>query len=206
MQDDKYDFTVDWFSPHWPNWVRVTEGKRISKILEIGSFEGRSVCTMIEHFGRAGPLDVFCIDNWTSEFERGAFDMSAAEARFDRNVTRAVAEVSNSATVHKMKGESAGQLAALIASGHGGSFDLVFVDGSHLAREVMTDLVLGFHLCASGGFIICDDYLWSAQPHGRENPLETPRPAIDAFVGLFAHRLQQHGDLPLYQVYLKKTG
>lgn len=53
---DEYEFTTDWFSPYWENWLTLTADRKISKILEIGSFEGRSTCAMIEHFGKQRPL------------------------------------------------------------------------------------------------------------------------------------------------------
>jgi predicted O-methyltransferase YrrM len=205
MNDADYDFTVDWFTPHWPNWLVVTANVPVSKILEIGSFEGRSACTMIDHFSKLVPLELFCIDNWHTSFEGGAFDMVAAERRFDRNVSRAIVTARNSAKVHKHKGPSLQHLTALLANGHSGSFDLVFVDGSHVASDVLSDLVLAYHLCKVGGLIICDDYLWIGDPLGSRDILNMPRLAIDAFIGIFLHRVEQWAGLPLYQVYLRKT-
>jgi predicted O-methyltransferase YrrM len=205
LMDGEYEFSVDWFSLYWHNWLAVTEGRRISKILEIGSFEGRSACTMIDHFSRAAPLEVFCIDSWRSGFERGAFDMAAVEQRFDRNVARAIAGAPNPVNLHKYKGVSTQEMVELLHYGHRQSFDLVFVDGSHQAADVLSDLVLGYHLCAVGGLIIADDYLWSGETHGREDLLSMPRPAIDAFAGIFTRELQQLGGVSIYQVYFRKT-
>src|SRR6266851_288633 len=137
-----YEFTVDWFTPHWHNWLIITEGRRISKILEIGSFEGRSACAMIDHFGKSAPLHVFCIDDWGAGFEHGIYDMTAVEQRFDRNLGRAVAAAPSSVNLHKYKGKSMQHLSALLHYGHGQSFDLVFIDGSHKAADVLADLVM----------------------------------------------------------------
>jgi predicted O-methyltransferase YrrM len=201
----QYEFTVDWFSPHWPNWLVVTGDQKISKVLEVGSFEGKSTCTMIDEFSKTGPLELYCIDNWHVGFEHGAFDMAAVERRFERNVTQAIAAAPNPVKVYKQKGSSLQHMTALLSGGHGQSFDLVFVDGSHLACDVLGDLVLGYHLCAVGGLIICDDYLWTGTKHGSEDLLEMPRCAVDAFVATFSRRVEQWGGLPLYQVYLRKT-
>jgi predicted O-methyltransferase YrrM len=200
-----YDFTVDWLSLHLPNWLVVTAGRKISKILEIGSFEGRSACTIIDEFSQRGPLEFHCIDSWDASFENGTFDMRAAEQRFDRNITRAIAGTPNAVTIHKRKGPSLQHLIALLSSNHGQSFDLIFVDGSHVACDVLSDLILSYQLCAIDGLIICDDYLWTGSPHGTEDLLSMPRCAIDAFVALFSHRVEQWAGLPLYQVYLRKT-
>jgi predicted O-methyltransferase YrrM len=202
---NKYDFTEDWFSPHWSNWLAITEGARVAKILEVGSFEGRSTCAMIDEFGGKGPLEVHCIDSWDGSFEHGEFDMEAVERRFDQNVSRAIAEMRESVKLYKHKGSSLRHLSALINEGHVGTFDLIFIDGSHMASDVLGDLVLGYHLCVLGGLIICDDYLWSGLPHGSEDLFQMPRPAIDAFMQIFARKITQLGGLPLYQVYLRKT-
>jgi predicted O-methyltransferase YrrM len=204
MAED-YEFSVDWFSLHWPNWLQVTADRNISKVLEIGSFEGRSACAMIEEFSKNGPLELHCIDNWSAGFENGGFDMELAERRFDRNVTRGIVIATNPVKVMKYKSDSSEQLASLLSSGHRASFDLIYVDGSHVACDVVSDLIFAYHLCAIGGLIICDDYLWTGTTHGSEDLLSMPRSAIDAFIGLFTRKVEQWGGLPLYQVYLRKT-
>jgi predicted O-methyltransferase YrrM len=203
MADD-YEFTTDWFSQHWENWPAFAGDRKISKILEIGSFEGRSTCTMIEHFGQKGRLDVFCVDDWEGSPEHRQFDMSTVEQRFSRNINRAVGRVGNRVAVYKHKGKSVQVLSGLMKE-HQDSFDLVFIDGSHQPCDVLTDLILSYHLCAVGGQIICDDYLWNNSPHGSQDLLMMPRLAIDAFAHTFARKVAQSGGLKLYQAYFWKT-
>jgi predicted O-methyltransferase YrrM len=205
MRDD-YEFSVDWFSQYWQNWLTLTAGLKISKILEIGSFEGRSACTMIEHFSQTAPLEVFCIDHWRNDFEHGAFDMEVVEKRFNHNINRAITSTRHPVSVYKHKGNSIDVMSSFLVDGHKGTFDLIFIDGSHQAPDVLSDLVLAYHLCATDGLIICDDYLWSEMPHGREDLLEMPRLAINAFANLFIRKVALWGGLPLYQVYFRKTG
>jgi predicted O-methyltransferase YrrM len=203
MADD-YEFTTDWFSQYWENWLAFTGDRKISKILEIGSFEGRSTCTMIEHFSKWGPLQVVCIDNWAGSPEHQEFDMAEVERRFNRNINRAVASAANSVAVHKHKGSSV-QVLSMLMKEHQATFDLVFVDGSHQACDVLTDLILSYHLCAVGGLIVCDDYLWNNRPHGSQDLLSMPRLAIDAFAHIFMHKVAQWGGLKLYQAYFWKS-
>ena len=203
MADD-YEFTTDWFTPYWESWLPFTADRKISKILEIGSFEGRSTCAMIEHFGRNGPLHVACVDDWRGNAEHRQFDMSVVEQRFNRNIGRAVADLSNRVDVYKHKGRSVEVLSGLIKE-HQNSFDLVFVDGSHQACDVLTDLVLSYYLCAVGGQIICDDYLWNNARHGDQDLLMMPRIAIDAFAHTFMRKVAQPSGLKLYQAYFVKT-
>lgn len=203
MPED-YEFSVDWFSPHWPNWRSATQSIQPAKILEIGSFEGRSTCTMLEEFGRDRPLQIHCLDTWSGGVEHQRLDMSAVEMRFDRNTRIAQGRASHPSEVVKHKGFSFGGLVELLHTGHRGTFDLAFVDGSHRADDVLSDLVLSYELCKVGGIIICDDYLWAMEPHGQEDALNRPKIAIDAFTTIFSRKVRQFS-LPLYQVYLLKT-
>ncbi len=205
MGDDKYEFTVDWFSQYWPNWLTLTADQTISKILEIGSFEGRSACTMIDHFSKTAPLEVFCIDDWAGGADHNEFDMEVVEQRFNHNIQQAVTATANAVKVQKCKGTSIEMLAALLANGYRNYFDLIFIDGSHEAPDVLSDLVVSYQLCAIGGLIIVDDYLWSDVPHGSEDLLAMPRLAVDAFGRLFTRKVALWGGLPLYQVYFRKT-
>jgi predicted O-methyltransferase YrrM len=203
--DDKYEFTTDWFSKYWPNWLTLTADQRISKILEIGSFEGRSACTMIDHFSKTAPLELVCIDDWGGGADLAEFDMKVVEQRFNRNIQRAISGAPNPVKVQKCKGNSVEMLSALLINGCKNHFDLIFVDGSHEAPDVLSDLVMSYQLCAIGGLIICDDYLWSGVPHGSEDLLAMPRLAVDAFGRLFTRKVALWGDLPLYQAYFRKT-
>jgi predicted O-methyltransferase YrrM len=61
-----YSFTADWFSANVPVWsALMDEIPAIGKVLEIGSYEGRSTVWLIEHaFKATGRGEVFCIDTW----------------------------------------------------------------------------------------------------------------------------------------------
>jgi predicted O-methyltransferase YrrM len=200
----EYEFSVDWFTPHWANWLNATQNLQVAKVLEIGSFEGRSTCKILEEFGSKAPLEIHCADTWAGGIEHQHLNMNEIETRFDRNVQIAQERVSQPTNVIKHKGFSISGLLNLLNHGHAETFDIVFVDGSHRADDVLTDLVLSYQLCKIGGIIICDDYLWSMEPHGEEDVLNRPKLAIDAFSTIFARKVRQFS-LPLYQVYFRRT-
>lgn len=202
---DEYEFSVDWFSPHWHNWLIATRNLKVQKILEIGSFEGRSTCKMIEEFGSKSPLSIFCVDTWGGGLEHSKFNMGCVESRFDHNISLAQRRANHPITIQKCKGMSADQLVHLLGSGHASSFDIIFIDGSHQALDVITDLVLAYRLCRVDGLIICDDYLWSMESHGAQDVLTMPKIAVDAFSTIFMRQVKQM-TLSLYQVYFIKTG
>ena len=82
----------------------------------------------------------------------------AVGALFDLNTKLSLARRPD-VSLSKCKGYSADVLTKLIAESHGGSFDFINVDGSHDAAGVLLDLACSYLLCASGGLIVCDDYL-----------------------------------------------
>jgi predicted O-methyltransferase YrrM len=100
-------------------------------------------------------------------------------------------------SLSKRKGYSADVLTKLIAESHGGSFDFINVDGSHDAADVLLDLASSYLLCASGGLIVCDDYLQNFS----DDPCNTPKLAIDPFVNCNAKKLRI-ARAPLYQIFL----
>jgi predicted O-methyltransferase YrrM len=60
-----------------------------------------------------------------------------------------------------MRTRSRDALVALLVGGHAGTFDFIYIDESHQAADVLSDLTLSFPLCKIGGLITCDDYMWS---------------------------------------------
>ena len=192
------EFTQDWFSSNAEIWLELFDRFIPSprKILEVGSYEGRSSVWLAGRLDPGGVL--YCVDTWAGGLEHAAEDMAAVEKRFDRNMTEAIRD---GVLIHKIKERSADALAQLITHGHAGTMDFVYIDGSHLACDVMGDLAMSFALCKDGGIIVCDDYLWN---YGQD-PRLTPKIAIDSFAQCFAGRVEMIQNAPLAQVYFRKV-
>src|SRR6185312_5512964 len=136
---------------------------------------------VIERIGRERGIEAWCIDTWSGGVEHSAIDWGAVEARFDRNIARALAKAPHAARVEKLKGPSSEGLARLLLDLGRESVDFVFVDGSHQAPDVLSDAVMAFHLLRVGGLMIFDDYIWSeGADMTRRDPLEMPKPGVDA--------------------------
>lgn len=204
MTRDGFEFTTDWFDRYRPTWDRMLGRLKPKRILEVGSFEGRSICYLIGKCAEFHPLEIHCVDPWDggNRYDREA--MIAVEARFDRNVAHAMKLGRNPVLLHKHKKPSSAALAGILASRAAADFDLIYIDGSHQAPDVLTDAVLAFQLLRVGGMMVFDDYLWCDEPEGRQDSLNMPKPAIDAFVNIFQRKLKVHGNAPLYQLYLQK--
>jgi predicted O-methyltransferase YrrM len=182
-----YKFTQDWFSWAPPLWSQITpllptDAPR--NFLEIGSFEGRSAVWTIENMMTPDD-DIYCIDTWSGGEEHSNGEMDGAEARFDHNM--AIALEKHGVEAVKCKGTSVQHLAHWLIEkpeDHP-TFDFIYIDGSHIARDVLTDACMAWPLLKQGGFMVFDDYMWG-EPR---DILHRPKPAIDAFVNLFAEEV-----------------
>jgi predicted O-methyltransferase YrrM len=204
MQGSPYEFTNAWFAPHAPIWSRLLAQLKPARVLEIGSYEGQSACFLIEACAAFAPMEIVCVDHWRGGAEHDAAAMPDVEARFERNVERAQAKAAHPARVRKLKERSVVALASLIADGEAGAFDLVYVDGSHQAPDVLADAMLAFQLTRVGGFIFFDDYLWHDEEAGAQDLLNMPKLAIDAFVNIYQRKLGIVGDAPMRQLFVSK--
>lgn len=183
-----YQFTKDWFSWAPQVWEQLTPLLPERKaFLEIGSFEGRSTVWIIDNMMEDGGF-IDCIDTWEGGEEHGAEDMGSVEARFDDNVDAAMrkhtTEVGVDRWASKFKGRSTDVLARLNTDKD--RYDFIYIDGSHVAKDVLTDACMAWPLLKPKGLMVFDDYMWG-------NPrdiLHRPKPAIDAFCNIFAEEAE----------------
>ena len=193
-------FTVDWFSQNIPAWKNILHQLKPSKILEIGSFEGRSACFLIDELSSSHETEIHCIDTWHGGAEHADLDMLAVENRFKHNIELSLSNTKFKSNILTHKGASQDILATLLANGMKGYFDFIYVDGSHEAPDVLADAVLSFSLLRQGGVIVFDDYLWVKF----NDPRLHPKMAIDAFMNVYSKKLNVLAWLPLYQLYAQK--
>jgi predicted O-methyltransferase YrrM len=198
-------FTQDWFSRSIPAWNAILGGLsrdgRALKVLEVGVFEGRSTCWLLENFCKAPESEVVAIDTFRGGEEHGGLELRGLRERFERNVAAA----RPACRVEVLEGESIVGLAALVGARPKREFDFVSIDASHRACDVLGDAVLAFRLLRPGGVMAFDDYLWSPFRRGSEDPLSTPKMAVDAFAAAFARQCRILPNFPLYQLYLQKN-
>jgi predicted O-methyltransferase YrrM len=198
-----YNFTEDWFSNYIPTWDGILARLRPRRVMEIGSYEGLSTTYLIGRCAAFGPVQIHCVDTWAGAVDLPPQRMTGVEARFDENVKLAIERAGARVTLRKIKQRSAIALAAMVAAGEA-PFDLIYVDGSHTAADVLVDAALAFQLLRVGGVMVFDDYLWSMEPAPSVDPLNMPKPAIDAFATIFMRKLRVLADLPNTQCYIEK--
>lgn len=181
----EYEFTVDWFEGVPFAWDILIEHLHPKKILEIGCFEGRSTCYFIEKISSFENPEIYCVDTWEGGEEHVDFEMPSVEKRFFKNINIANDKTGDKCRIFVSKGRSINILSAMISNGLQSYYDIIYVDGSHQAPDVLADLVLSYQLCKVNGLIICDDYLWAETG----NEVHQPKLAIDAFVNIYREKV-----------------
>jgi predicted O-methyltransferase YrrM len=151
------------------------------KFLEIGAFEGRATTWIVENMMEDGGK-IVCIDTWEGGEEHVNGEMTGAEDRFDYNREELHKKFPRR-HVSKHKGKSHFSLSLLIGWKN---FDFIYIDGSHIAKDVLTDACMAWPLLRNNGIMVFDDYLWGDM----SRPNHVPKPAIDAFVNIFIEELK----------------
>lgn len=196
-------FTQDWFSRSIPGWQfilsSIAKKSPHLRILEVGVFEGRSTCWLLENFCKTPESAIVAIDTFRGGIEHQKMQLGGLKKQFEDNI----ASVDSPARVEVREGLSLDQLCRLVAEDTA-LFDFISIDASHQAADVLGDAILAFQLLKPGGVMAFDDYIWSPMRPGTENPLLLPKMAIDAFTSIYSQKLRILSNLPLYQLYIQK--
>lgn len=202
-----YEFTEDWFGGRKDIWDQLIPQINPSRVLEIGSFEGRSTCYLIEELSKVQPIEIHCIDSFEGGVEHQAgeakVEMPQVEPRFRHNTGIALEKAANHVTLEVHRGYSDVELAKLLANGMQNYFDFIYVDGSHQAPDVLLDALLSFKLLRIGGLIGFDDYQWF-DPLAPGDILRSPKLAVDVFTNVYRKKVQMVQS-PIFQVYVQKV-
>ena len=88
--NNQYQFGVDWFSHNQDSLELIFNDIKPTRVLEIGSFEGRSTVFFLETILQQGAeiAEIHCVDTWLGGIEHHDFDMYSVEQRFDANMQK----------------------------------------------------------------------------------------------------------------------
>lgn len=184
----KYNFSseTNWFSGNQATFEKyiLPLVDDISTVVEIGVWEGQSTIWILENMAI---LSMHCIDTFeggedhkaNSVFKKIIPDI---EDRFRDNINIFIENYPDYKNIINIyKGKSEDVMYDLMK--HVKSWaDLVYIDGSHQAKDVMMDLIHSYKILRKGGLIVCDDYNWGVGDTYYQN---LPKYAIDAFRTMF---------------------
>jgi predicted O-methyltransferase YrrM len=165
------------------------------RFLEIGSYEGRSAVWLAGQLEPSGY--VVCIDPWIGNGEHAPSGVAIDDkfTRFKKN-----ADIFNSKhgpKIQFVRDYSMNWLTELQCDlkKH---YDFIYIDGSHLAKDCLTDCILAWPLLRPGGLMCVDDYVWS----DGKNANMSPKWAIDTFTSMWGDEMDivGHGN----QVVVRK--
>ena len=176
-------YTQDWFDRAIPDLtvlLKDLKGKDDLRFLEIGSYEGRSTCWLMDNILTSPSSTVHCIDLWEDSGKMGAwakelydrYDMANVFGNFLRNTKEYGSKVTYEIGVSQI---------LLRKLPLDNQFDFIYVDGSHIASDVLEDGILAFRLLKQGGIMVFDDYNWDFFGDQRRHP----KIAIDAFFAIY---------------------
>ena len=174
-------FTQDWFTNNIPNFQLCMEviGDQRKEFLEIGSYEGRSTCWLMQN-GLQKEGNIVCVDPYEGmpDIEKRFWD-NVREANTNKQIVSLFAAKSNRVlaelTIQKQK------------------YDFIYIDGDHAPEIALTDACMAWNLLRSGGVMLFDDY---------EYPQEPTKRGIDAFLSAFEGQFDMV--LKNYQLAVRK--
>jgi len=189
-----FEFTESWADDNIPFSApllrRFAKDRGPIAYLEIGAYEGRNLAFIDWLLPRR--VEATVIDPWFDEALNPEDKYHAVEPRFRRNAGRL-----GFPAMKVIKGFSTYELPRMLSEGD--AFDLIYVDGSHTAWAVLTDLAFCAAMLRVGGLIILDDYWHEVSEIGGPGVKQ----AVDRFHGAF----RRYFDIEAVyrQVALRKT-
>ena len=171
------NFFEKWI-PQWQTHLGNLIGKPGVVGIEIGCLNGDCTVFCADHIATGEGAMHYCVDINETEFLKNNIAPYAGK------------------NVQFIKGRSYDVLREAFKEK---SADYIYIDGSHLAIDVLSDAVLAWSILKDDGILIFDDYGWGIHTTDEK---QKPKLAIDAFLQAYVghYVLLQHG----WQVYLKK--
>ena len=149
--------TSDFFVTNVYYFFKHIKNYKNFNYLEIGTYEG---CSAIYIANRFKDSKVFCIDIWErvkEEYSEG-INFNDIEKNFDMNSQNYL----NIVKIKKYSDE--------FFLSNNLKFDVIYVDGHHLAEQVYKDAVNSWNVLNNKGLLIFDDYIWNNYDDVNKNP------------------------------------
>ena len=177
-------FTQDWGQTrtHWPQLFQNLGLSRQPNLcfLEVGCYEGKATMWLLQNVLTHSTSRIHVVDTFDQSdefelmgvkgdsYERFMENTFAYRHRIEVHVGRSEERLREMPPVEK--------------------FDFIYIDGSHRARDVLSDAVLCWPLLKKGSTMVFDDLRWV--PPGKSlTSQDVPATAIKAFVACFSEQI-----------------
>jgi predicted O-methyltransferase YrrM len=159
----------------WDKYLSKFQNKQIN-IMEIGVYKGDATCWFLNNLITNKKSKIIAVDTFGGSFEYSSdIDFKDIERQFNKNIK----DTGKSSQVFLLKMTSYEALIKL-SKKNKQYFDIIFIDASHEARDVITDGILSWKLLKDEGILIFDDY--ECKKHEQE--YFRPKLAIDSFIDI----------------------
>lgn len=176
------EFTKDYTTANIKNWEKWFGHLKDEScdILELGCYEGRTTLWFLQNFVNS---TVEVVDTFRGEPEHGVeLDSVLMYDRFRDNVKHYNLIINVEKTVSRL----VTRLYTFLEDNIDGYYDIIYIDASHKAINVIEDSVLSFKVLKSGGFMVWDDYAWKPPVDElKEDPTQSPKLSIDSFLAIY---------------------
>ena len=162
----------------WKDIIKQIETDEPRCAIEIGALHGGCSVWLMENYLNREKDRLFCIDINESEYLKNNLQpYENADLKL---------------------GLSSDVLVDMIQEYKQPIANLIYIDGSHIAKHVMEDAILSWKLLKVGGIMVFDDYGWGSA----ESVEHQPKTGIDAFLHGYQKHYQPIGQG--WQVFIKK--
>ena len=178
------------------SFQRILQENIVPKVtIEIGVFEGDSTFNIVNYLIQENPTyKHYAIDPFSQSENLKQEVVDKAKAQFKSNMVEYP-------QVELIEKNSLDGLLELY--NRNVKADFIYVDGSHFAKDVLSDAVLGFELLNIGGVMLFDDAVsWR---YG-SNIQDSPKIAIDSFIQCNWNRLKILEMPNGYQTAIERIG
>ena len=171
----------NWFEQGAINYFKLIlprrfAGKPLIDFLQIGAYTGDATEWLMENIITDKTSWLTDVDTWCGSDEQPhkEFNWEELEKFYDERISKYT-------NVCKIKGYSAN----FLQNAQSQHYDFIYIDGSHEAKDCLTDAVMSWNLLQANGVMVFDDYAWDVVL----GEIHRPRMAIDAFLAIFADAL-----------------
>jgi predicted O-methyltransferase YrrM len=153
LKNRPFQFTNTWFNRNINISMKILKGLFLNKqvkVLEIGTHEGRSTIWMLENLcelpgSTFTSVDPYCTDDTTSPVDSETYKRFSHNVKLSTHVDKFDQHIDFSYNI----------MPKLIEEKK--IYDIIYLDGSHLEKDVLYDAEHSHKMLESGGIILFDD-------------------------------------------------